>query len=357
MKIAVLAHNHHPINLPYCGGMEAHCHQLVKGLIRRGHQVHLYASGDSDKALPLKPVMRHHYHRRYPMNNWHSQPQYKYFDKRLYHHAMQMIVREGYDVVHNNSLSPTPIIEAQRLGIPMLTSMHVPPFKELTNAVQFGRAPWIGYTATSEAHYHDWQLSSTQSRVVHNGIALQNLQFSPQGNGRAIWAGRITPTKAPGLAAQAAFRANIPLDLYGPMEDANHFKSEVAPYLNDTVRYHGLIGFDKLQKRMSEASVLLFTPMWPEPFGLVAIEAMAGGTPIAAFDNGAIKEIIGDCGSYAPPGDIDALARAIKTAVDLPRATCRARVEKLFSQSIMLDGYELMYRRVMKSMPRYAGAA
>jgi glycosyltransferase involved in cell wall biosynthesis len=98
---------------------------------------------------------------------------------------------------------------------------------------------------------------------------------------------------------------------------------------------------------MGRASVFVFTPCWDEPFGLVAVEAMACGLPVAAFDRGALREVIGETGYFAPPGDVSALADAITRAIQRPRGAQRDRVETAFTRDRWLDRCEGLYRDVI----------
>ena len=98
---------------------------------------------------------------------------------------------------------------------------------------------------------------------------------------------------------------------------------------------------------MGRASVFVFTPCWDEPFGLVAVEAMACGLPVAAFDRGALREVIGETGCFAPPGDVPALARAITAAIQRARVLQRGRVETAFTRDRWLDQCEDLYRGVV----------
>ena len=98
-----------------------------------------------------------------------------------------------------------------------------------------------------------------------------------------------------------------------------------------------------LATAIGRASVFVFTPCWDEPFGLVAVEAMACGLPVATFDTGAVREIVGDAGYFAPTGDVAALAEAIAAARQAPRAPQRARVEAMFTRDRWLDRCEALY--------------
>jgi len=184
------------------------------------------------------------------------------------------------------------------------------------------------------------------ARVVPNGIDLTDWPFRPQGDGTAVWMGRITPTKGTHLAAQAAKLAGIPLTLYGTVEDQTYFDKEILPLLGEGARYGGHLQGKDLAEAIARASALLFTPLWDEPFGLAAIEAMACGLPIAAVENGAIHEVAGDLARYAA-ADAGELANALKEAIIIPRSAARKRVERLFTLERMLGAYEGLYDRAV----------
>ena len=159
--------------------------------------------------------------------------------------------------------------------------------------------------------------------------------------------GRITPSKGTHLAAQAAKIAGIPLRIYGTIEDQGYFDTEIAPLLGEGVQYGGHLQGADLTDAIARASALLFTPLWDEPFGLAAIEAMACGLPIAAVENGAIREVAGDVARYAG-ADAGELAEALRTAIDIPRWAARKRVERLFTLERMLAAHEGMYDQVIE---------
>ena len=113
------------------------------------------------------------------------------------------------------------------------------------------------------------------------------------------------------------------------------------PALDSRRRYRGPLSGTELAVALGEASVLIATPMWDEPFGLVTAEAMACGVPVAALDRGAMREVVGNCGVLV--GDPADLPRAITQAMALPRSACRHRVETTFSVDAMVAGYEAAY--------------
>lgn len=156
LRIAVVAHLRHPIAQPFMGGMEAHCHQLATALRARGHDVTLFASGDSDPALPLHAVAPRHYEADLPWALWRGTEALTAFQDAAFGRAWQAIARGGFDIVHNNCMHPPLHAWALRDRQPMVTSLHVPPFDGLANAVRDHAAPWAWATATSRAHAAGW---------------------------------------------------------------------------------------------------------------------------------------------------------------------------------------------------------
>ncbi|MBP0484120.1 glycosyltransferase family 4 protein [Sagittula salina] len=350
MRIAVVSHIRHPIAAPFMGGMEAHSWHLVRGLVARGHDVTLFASGDSDPGgARLVPVVAHHYDRDYPWGDYHGSQVLNAHCDAGFTAVLPMLASGDFDVIHNNSLHRYPPRLARRDRIPMLSSMHVPPFGALQQAVHDSAAPWSRFTVCSNAQRRAWwpEGAPPEAHVVGNGIDLSAWPFRAEGDGTAVWAGRITPNKGLHLAVQAAAVADLPLRIFGTMEDAAYFERAVRPHLTEAIRYEGHLPGDLLANEICRASVLLFTPLWDEPFGLVAIEAMACGVPVAATEMGAVREVIGDAGCYAPPDDVTALARALRRATAIDRQVPRTRVAERFSLEAMLDAYEELYERCM----------
>ena len=356
MRIALLAHVRQPIAQPFMGGMESHSWYLADGLAARGHDVVLFAAGDSDPRFAIDPVLPEHYERTFPWAEHRgSAPLIAHVDAG-YAAACDRIAAGGFDVVHNNSLHRFPIAPARTARVPTVTSLHVPPYDALHGFVKASAAPAHRLTVTSQAQLHAWFPDGAPSgaSVLHNGIDPAAWRFSDGGEG-AIWCGRITPNKGTHLAAEAALRAGVPLTLFGSIEDPDYWAATVAPLLGPTIRYGGHATGEALAVALGRAAVFLFTPCWDEPFGLVEIEAMACGLPVAAFDRGAAREVVGEAGRFAPPEDVAALAAAIGAAMAIPRDVPRARVDRLFTRDRWLDRCEALYAEVIAA--RAASAA
>ncbi len=346
MRIALLAHVRQRIAQPFMGGMESHSWYLAEGLSARGHDVVLFAAGDGDPRFTIDPVLAQHYERTFPWAEHRgSAPLIAHVDAG-YAAACDRIAAGGFDVVHNNSLSRLAIDPAQTAKVPTVTSLHVPPYDALHWFVKASPSPTHRLTVTSSTQMRAWwpDGAPAEASVLHNGIDPADWPYRPDGNGSAVWCGRITPNKGTHLAIRAAMLADVPLVLFGSIEDPDYWAAEVAPLLGPTIRYGGHLDGAALASELGRASVFLFTPCWDEPFGLVAIEAMACGLPVAAFAMGAAREVIGEAGRFAD--DVAGLARVIPEAMAIPRSIARARVERLFTRDRWLDGCEALYAAV-----------
>ena len=349
LRIAIVGHIRHPIAPPFKGGMEAFTHGLARMLAARGHDVTLLASGDSAAGLPsgvkLLPICDAHYDARFPWHNFHGTEALNAHLDACYARAARLLLQGRFDVVHNNALHRylPRLSRAERL--PMVTSLHIPPFKVLRGALMDGAAPWHLSSVVSARQREIWwpEGAAETAHVVHNGIDLTEWSGGGPGDGSAVWAGRITPTKGTHLAAEAGQIAGVPLRLYGVVEHEDYFNDLVRPHLYGGVEYVGHLDAAALRQAYGRASVALFTPQWEEPFGLAAVEAMAMGLPIAATPHGAVEEVLGDAGVIAADDSPEALAEALQLASAISSEVPRSRVARLFDARAMVAKFERLY--------------
>ena len=349
MKIAIISHLKYPIREPFAGGLEMHTHALADGLIRRGHQVQVFATSDSDKCLNLGPMnlsaLSYEGTREF-------EPHTEEFSEQFVreHHAylnlMLRLADEKFDIIQNNSLNYLPLSMARTLPTPMVTTLHTPPFSWLQSAVLCERAhPCVSYVTVSQQNARLWSDYLDDCPVIYNGINLGKWRYSPRAEvGTAVWFGRIVPEKGTHLAIEAAHRAGLRLHLAGPVCDQRYYDEEVLPRLTNSDTYHGHLRHHELIDLIGMSSVFLCTPCWEEPYGLVVAEALACGTPVAAFRRGALPEIVDiNTGRFARPDDIDSLAEAAREAAALKRMDCRLRAEQVASMDRMVDQYVDLY--------------
>ena len=249
MKIAVLAHCHHPIKQPFPGGLEAHTSLIADELVRRGHRVTLFAKAGSRSLADVHPVVDAQFtHGSAP--DQHGVDQSQAVVDRGMERAVQAIDAGDFDVVLNNSLNPIPY--AALGDHPMLTLLHTPATLERTLEVL--EAPgWRpgarhAYAAVSEYTARDWRRFLPEVHCIPNGIELAawdpRQPYCPVPD-LAVWAARITPEKNLPLAIAAARAAGMRLEFSGPISDRRHFGEEIEPLLGADVRYAGHLTHDR----------------------------------------------------------------------------------------------------------------
>ncbi len=357
MKIALIAPINHPITPPFKGGLEAHTWWLAKKLIARGHKVTVFASGDSDPSLPLISIR----HQSLFSTPWFQQADGKILKARIfrflrnvetsraYSKATKYIAAHKFDIVHNNAIAAKPLRDVSFYNAPTVTILHTPIFREILRGVK-AAGKKSSYIAVSNHLAKSWR-DFADATVIHNGINKDDWTFSETAKlCHAIWYGRMTKDKAPHDAIQAAIKAGYHLDLYGSSDDVEYFETQVSPLLNEkNIIHHGIANHETLHKKIGEASVMISTPHWDEPFGLTYIEALACGTPVATYQNGAVDEILDPKTSVVVPmRDIDALAAALDKAASLSRKDCRASFEEKFTIDRMIEKYEDFYKVMVR---------
>ncbi|ORA11641.1 glycosyl transferase family 1 [Mycobacterium asiaticum DSM 44297] len=348
---------------PYAGGLEAHVGHLARALVREGHQVTLFAAADSDLG-PAHPGLAIDTLQRssaasgpFPLPGAVKDSDHKAFV------ALMTWLAEGgaadYDVIHNHSLHYVPILMAPRLGTPMLTTLHTPPFPVLEAAVGAVRRRGLTFAAVSRQAAAVWAHTGIDTAVVPNGIDVARWPAGPGGR-YVVWSGRIVGEKGPHLAIEAAQHSGHPLVLAGPVVDDEFFRRRIGPQLGARVRYAGHLDQHRLAALVGGAAAALVTPLWDEPYGLVVAEAMACGTPVVAFARGGIPELVDErCGRLVPPGDVAAMARGIPVVTELSRTQVRRIAVARHDVSAMVAKYVALYRSLLakseaRSRPRTA---
>ena len=350
LRIGLIAHHVAPISPPFAGGVESLTWYLARWLARRGHEVTLYAPpgsavpGVTVRELELDPPLCT------ASRADVSMPPPAFMGA---HHAYQQLMLElaaspRCDVVHCHALHYLPVAMAPLLPVPMLLTLHTPPTPWLESALRsraHAGAPHL--SAVSGATRDLWEPVVRVDDVVVNGVDLGAWRVGRGGSGAAWW-GRIVPEKAPHLAIDAARAAGMPLRLAGPIVDRAYYAAEVEPRLGPDAVHLGHLDHAELASLVGESAVALMTPEWEEPFGLVAAEAIAAGTPVAAFARGGLIDIVSpSSGRLARPGDVDALARAMVDAAQLDRNLVRADAELRLGIEAMGQGYEALYERIV----------
>lgn len=331
MKVAVIVSPRFPVKSPFAGGLEAFVASLV-AYYDNHCDVTLYAHPDSEVNVPLKSFC---------------------IDKDAYQHypdivendfilkCMKDIYQNRFDVVHNNTLSAIPPIWACKKKLPLLTTLHTPPYTRLKAGAELASfSPFVHYNAVSYSVAELWRpFINDDIGVIHNGINLSDWATIKTSGEYIVTYGRIAPAKGIDLAVQAAQACGMPIKIAGPVFDQNYFKQKVEPLLNEDVEYLGHLDHAQVCQLLAGASVACFGTRWDEPFGLSTVEAMATGTPVAAFNRGAFPELVSVTGGRLAAGNnVNSLAEAITATAELQRDQIIQRAA-LFPLTKMCDAY------------------
>lgn len=348
LRIALIASLRHGLREPHAGGLERHTADLAHQLDRMGHDVTVFASGEHDPDLRVEPIMDQ------PSQldlSPAARKDVSMLSERFmaehdaYLHLMLSLPQRGFDVVHDNSLHYLPVAMAGTMDAPLVKVLHTPPTPWLESALR-RRSANTALVSVSHSNAASW--ADPVEEVIHNAVDLQRFTPVPAPRAdRVVWAGRLCPEKAPHQALAAAHLADVALDVIGPASDARYVRRCVEPLLDDRRRWLGHADRAETAEAMANASVVLVTPDWPEPFGLVVAEALACGTPVAGYAIGALPELVTpDTGVLVAPGDVDALAAGIAQAAQLDRTACRRRAEQIGDLDRMAADYERLYTRL-----------
>ncbi len=354
MKIALIAHGLHPIKEPFEGGLEMITFLLCRSLMQRGHEVHLYAHRESDQRFDVRPIPTDRLRPECLLSSMAGMGQDETAVREMlaYTEVMNTIASEGYDIVHNHSLHYIPILMGNLLNANMVTSIHTPTFPYLQlGALGVEAHNHQTFTMVSQSLARTWKNLIPSATVVYNGIELSNWKFvaRPKGN-YLFWYGRICPEKGTDYAIEVAQRSGRKIILAGPISNRDYFNDKVAPLLKKkNVDYVGHCSQKEIAPLLANASALLFTSTWEEPYGLTLAESLACGTPIVAFEGGATREILTkNTGFVVPKHDVEGMARAIGSVAQIDRGACRERAETFCSHELMVKNYLDLYSRVLE---------
>jgi glycosyltransferase involved in cell wall biosynthesis len=344
--IAVIAPLRHPIREPHAGGLEAVVWDRVRTLRARGHRVLLCAvegsqfltGGPAEFRLPavVWPDERDATDSTFP-------PGHLERAVPALEAALDFIRRhrDTIDVVDNHSLHPQPLTWAARLGVPMVTTLHTPPLPRLVAAARAAhhRGRLLAVSAFTAAQ---WRGHGVEALVMPNAIDPGRWRLGSGGHD-LVWFGRIVPEKGVHLAVRAARLTGRTLRIAGRIGDVSYFHQHIRPFLGAGVDYLGPLGQPALADLVGGSACALVTPLWQEPFGLVVAEALATGTPVAAFDTGGIGEVAGAASAVrlVPMDDFAALAEA---AEQLASTRGRDRHQRLQARTAALARFSLDQR-------------
>ncbi len=339
MKIAQIASVYISVPPKTYGGTERIVYYLCQQLNRRGHQVELFASGDSKVDCTLQSVL--------PIACQDDPLSTFYLEKEFETRQTYDLYRqaERFDLIHAHWPTLAPYFSAFAATPTLVTYGYIE--KELH---EYYRTHFPQCLPVCISRAQRKMLGDDSIPVVYNGIDMNEILFNDKPEDFFIIVGRMTPGKGIAEAIRIAKKAGARLLIVGHVTthlpwSEKYFLDEVKPHIDgDRIRYIERLPYREIMQLMSKAKGFLFPLQWDEPFGLVVIEAMAAGTPVVAYPRGSMPELIkhGETG-YLLDSE-DGMVEMIDRIDTLDRARCRKWVEERFSVERMVDGYEDLYK-------------
>ena len=339
MRIAQVAPLYESVPPKYYGGTERVVSYLTEELVRQGHDVTLFASGDSETNAHLVAACRR------------SLRLDKHCQNQMAHHFVMLervSQRAGeFDIIHFHidylhfPLSRRELITNVttlhgRLDIPDLIPLYQEfqdmPVISISNA-QREPLPWANWQAT-----------------VYHGLPVDMYRFREKPGNYLAFLGRISPEKRVDRAIEIARQVGMPLKIAAKVDpaDRDYFESVISPLLsNSLVEFVGEIGDSEKDEFLGNAYALLFPIDWPEPFGLVMIEAMACGTPVIAYRGGAVPEVMEQGRTGFIVRGLEDAVEAVQHVAQLSRKRCRAVFEQRFTATRMAHDYVRQFERLI----------
>ncbi|MGA2453184.1 MAG: glycosyltransferase family 4 protein [Solirubrobacteraceae bacterium] len=354
LRVAMLAPPWITVPPPGYGGIEAVVALLCEELVSRGHDVTLFAAPGSHSAARVCSPLQGTHPDEIGSSLYESDHVAAAYD------AIDRAATEArpFDVVHDHS-GFTALAMADRVSVPVVHTLHGPFSPEMCPFYERH-----GHKARLVAISH-FQLEHAPSGVcvadvVPNPIRVEDWPFREDKDDYLLWMGRMDPIKGAHRAIAAARAAGMRLVLAGPVQPGQetYFHSEIEAHVDGrNVVFAGEVGGVRRKDLFARAKAFLMPISWPEPFGMVMVEALACGTPVIAFPEGAAGEIVLDGENGFHVADVQAMAEATRSLEKIDAARCRRSVASRYDAAIVAAGYEDVYYRAIRpeagAVPRF----
>jgi glycosyltransferase involved in cell wall biosynthesis len=310
---------------------------LTEGLVARGHDVTLFATGDSKTNATLAAIYTHGY--------WHDENMWPWELYEMLNLAAAVERAREFDIIHYEAayypmslaftrLSPTPIVQ---------TLHHSPSTAEVALWSRYPEAPFVAISNEQKMLLSGANVVGT---VLH-GIDTDNFTFRETPEDYLLFLGRFTPGKGVLQAIEIAKRVGMKLVLAAAEDD--YYREHVKPHVDGTqIIYYGEADFDAKVKLFGAARALVYPVQAREPFGLVLAEAMACGTPVVALDLGAVREVVDDGVTGRVFDTLDEMVKGLKSVFALDRRRIRERAVDRFGVQRMVNEYVAIYERILR---------
>lgn len=341
MKIAQIAPIAERVPPEKYGGTERVVFNLTEGLVRRGHEVTLFATGDSVTQARLESVYPHGLRQAgladpHGINPW-----------TLLHIGNAYQQEKRFDIIHDHNF-PISLPAANLAQTPVVLTVHSPMTKVSFRLFNTLKRPYL-------VSISKYQLQGTENLnfigSVYNGLNFTDYPFGQKPKNYLLFVGRCSPEKGLHLAIEAARRLDMTLIIAAKIDqtDQDYFRNEIAPRLSRKIIWIGEVGEDERNKLYSEALAFLHPVTWPEPFGLTMIEAMATGTPVVAFRQGSVPEIVKEGVSGYIADSIEGMVESVRQIDKINRQVTRNYAIANFNSSLMVEKYERVYQQILSN--------
>jgi glycosyltransferase involved in cell wall biosynthesis len=319
------------------GGTELVVYELVEGLVERGHDVTLFATGDSRVSADLRAF--------YKQARWPPDP---LIELNHVSWAFQQAAAGDFDLIHTHCAAAL-ALGRLRPGVPLVYTLHHE--REPILSEYYSAFPEVQYVAIS-ADQKGREMPLPRCDVIHHGLDPAHYQLSEAPGDHVCFVGRFARVKGPHTAIDVAARAGVPIRVAGEVHapDRTFARDELEWRLAQPhVRYLGCIGMDAKTALLRDALALVAPVEWNEPFGLILIEALLSGCPVVAFGRGSVPELIEHGVTGFVVDTVDAMVETIRPGGPLQgfdRRRCQAHAVRRFSRARMVSDHERLYQRV-----------
>ena len=357
MKIALLSPPWIAIPPVGYGGTERVVFQLAEGLVKKGHKVTLFATGDSQTSAKLAFCFK-----KALGNDWRIK-QNPYLSLEHVYTFIKLAKKENFDIIHNHA-SYVPLFFLSLENFNFVTTLHGPLDQEIKKLKDkddilidakrrvlslFKNTPFVSISN----HQRKGMPELNYLATVYNGVEIEKF---PLGEGRGnylVWLGRITPKKGVDIAIKVALRLQMPLKISAFIDpvEKDYFENIITPLINQSklIEFIGELKNEKEKaKFLGEALATLYPIRWHEPFGIVMIESMVCGTPVIAFNKGSVGEILEEGKTGYIVENEKEMIEKVKIIKQINREYCRQSAVSRFSVEKMIEGYCQVYQTILE---------
>ncbi len=336
MKIAILSPIAWRTPPESYGPWEQVASTITEGLVKRGHEVSLYASGNSITSAKLKATCNLPYE-----TDSSGDPKVS----ECLHISNLMENAADFDIIHNH-FDFLPLTYSRLIKTPMITTIHgfsspkiIPVYKKYDATV--------AYISISNSDRHK---DLTYLETIYHGVDPSLFSFRKNKEDYLLYFGRIHPEKGLHIAIEIAEKSGYNLKIAGLIQDENYFQTEIEPKINGSqIKYLGNLGKEDRNNVLGGAKALLHPISFEEPFGLSVLEAMMCGTPVIAFSKGSMPELIKDGITGFLVHDVTEALFAVQNLHQINPKDCKFHAETNFSRDKMIDSYVEAYKKVIEN--------